>query len=157
MTSDLATLVALAARVLGRPDIPRDFEGGGTVGDGLDRLSEQLHWLSKNVPGPDGSVMTVADLSRWAERLTGVKVSEPYINAMRQGRQRNPSAQKLGAIAAVYSVPTDFFLRPEIEQQIRLLMKQLAQTRRDEAEELLRRVSAASQQPLRAPGRPLDE
>lgn len=103
----------------------------------LDRLSEQLHWLFDTVPGPAGRLMTTKEVAVGARQLAGVEVSETYINAMKQGRQRNPSAVKLGAIALVFSVPTDFFLRSDVERQVRLLMDELTRAKRAEAESLM--------------------
>lgn len=118
--------------------------------ESLDRLGEQLRWLSEHVPGPDGSLLTVPEMCAWAERLAGVSISVPYASAMRQGRQRNPSAVKLGAIALVYSVPTDFFLRVDVEEEVKSLVLALSRAKRAEAEQLMAAASGDYERRLRA-------
>lgn len=141
----------LVVRILHMPAL----DGGVDVTErrivaGLDGLAKQMHWLADNVPGPGGRLMTVAELSSWCERLTGVVVSEPYLKSLRQGRQTNPSALKLGAIAQVYSVPTDFFLRPEVERHVKELVSELTRARRAEASALLSTSDPSDDRRLRA-------
>lgn len=118
----------------------RARSGGGTPvpNEELPRLAAQLIWLFRNVPGPSGRMMRTEDLAEWCTEQIGVPISAGYISSLRQGKQSNPSALRLGAIALAFSVPTDFFLRTEVEEQVRTLVEDLTREKRTEAESLLR-------------------
>lgn len=118
---------------------PHVASGGHAVSkEELPRLAEQLLWLFNNVPGPDGTLMRTEDLARWCSEEAGVAMRTGYLASLRQGQQSNPSAVKLGAIARGFSVPTDFFLRPEVEEHVRTVIEEITREKRAEAERRIR-------------------
>lgn len=148
MTPDVASFVSELRRrlLLPGPTAQAHVTSGGrpVPKEELPRLAEQLVWLFNNIPGPRGELMRTEDLARWCTDEAGVAIRTGYLASLRQGQQSNPSAVKLGAIARAFSVPTDFFLRPEIEEEVRSVVEQITREKRVEAERRIREVTARS-------------
>lgn len=76
---------------------------------GIPHLADRLNALFARVPASGTSQLYSND--RAAKELgdAGVKVTGSYLSLLRSGKQRNPSARLLGAIADLFDVPVTYF------------------------------------------------
>lgn len=72
-------------------------------------LGQKLDWLIKNVPGPDGTLCTKAELARLVTLYSGESCDRGYIGLLVNGRRVNPTMRILEALAEVFGIDPGIF------------------------------------------------
>lgn len=118
--------------------------------DEVARLAEKLQWLFDNVPaGLDGQDRhTTASLVSVINEQ-GVTVTVAYVNYLRSGSRKNPSAVLLNAIAQAFGVSVEYFHDPHKELQTVRDLTTLSKLREAGLESVMFRASELSPESMR--------
>lgn len=74
----------------------------------LDGFAEKLATLFATVRRAEGQLWTTTAVAE-AVTAQGVPVGQSHISQLRSGKRSNPSAELVGALAAVFDVPVGYF------------------------------------------------
>ncbi len=81
-------------------------------------LAEKLNHLFETVPGPDGELMTLQDVSNRTRELGPEPIAVTQLWELRKGVQNNPRIRQLEALAKVFAVPVRYFLDEEVARKV---------------------------------------
>lgn len=91
----------------------------------LESLAEKLEYLFEHRhPGSDRP-FTLQEVVTQARESGGPTISIGFLHALRTGKSDNPTIQHLQALAGVFGVPIDFFIKDEVAAQLAPQLKLL--------------------------------
>jgi transcriptional regulator with XRE-family HTH domain len=111
---------------------------------GIPHLAERLNALFTRVPQPGVNQLYSNDRAAKEISAKGVKVTGVYLSLLRSGKQNNPSARLLAAIADLFDVPIDYFFDDEQAAKIAAELDLLANLRDTQVRGILARTTGVS-------------
>lgn len=90
----------------------------GTLAEKLEYLFEHRH-LGRDRP------FTLQEVVAQARESGGPTISIGFLHALRTGKSDNPTVQHLQALASVFGVPIEFFIKDEVAAQLAPQLKLL--------------------------------
>ncbi len=89
-------------------------KAGGVPAPELGSLAEKIEYLFQHVYPGKVRPYTLQEVVDKARGTGGPTISLGFLHALRAGKSANPTLQHLQALAAVFDVPVDFFIKDDV-------------------------------------------
>jgi len=115
---------------------------------GMPGLAERLDHLFRTVPRPGGRELWSNEQAAAELARQGTSMSAAYLSQLRNGKRDNPSARALGALAALFAVPINYFYDQDIAEKINNDLRLLSAIRDADIEAIALRAHGLSPEGL---------
>lgn len=112
--------------------------------EGVPGLADKLNHLFATVPAPTRRGLYSNETAARELQERGIKVSSAHMSHLRSGKQDNPSAKLLAALADLFGVPIGYFFDTTIQNRVNSELDLLLAVKDSRAKSLMLRAQGVS-------------